>query len=67
MTKYDEGDKVRLTKAILAYRVRPNTIGVIKKIKGGWKKEYHIRWSGLSHNVIMLGDKDFVELSQGEG
>ena len=67
MAKYDVGDEVRLTKAILAYRIRPNTIGEIKKIKGGWKKEYHIRFRGLSHNVIMIGDKDFVELSQGEG
>jgi hypothetical protein len=68
VAKYDKGDKVRLKKAIMGLRVRPNTIGEIKKIKGGWgSKEYHIRWNGIDHNVIMKGDKDFVELSQGEG
>ena len=68
MAKYDEGDEVRLTKAIMGLKIRPNTRGVIKKIKGGWgSKEYHIRFNGFSHDVILKGDKNFTELSQGEG
>lgn len=69
MAKYNEGDEVRLTKAIMGLRVRPNTIGEIKRIKSvGWgKKEYHIRFKGVGHDVIMQGDKNFTELSAGEG
>lgn len=64
VAKYSVNDEVRLTRAIMGLFVRPNTIGVIKKIKG---KEYHIRWRGLDHDVIMKGDKNFTELSAGEG
>ncbi len=70
MAKYDEGDEVRLKKKISfnTTHVRPNTLGVIKKIKGGWgSKEYHIRWKGVNFDIIHKGDKDFHEVTQGEG
>lgn len=68
MAKYDEGDEIRLTKAIMGLHIRPNTIGTIRKIKGGWgTKEYHIRFRGTNHDVILKGDKNFTELSAGEG
>ena len=63
--KYVVDSKIRLTKVIMGLRVRPNTIGQITKIKGGGfgAKEYHIRFEGLSHDVIMKGDRHFVPLA----
>lgn len=67
MAKYDEGDEIRLTKAIMGLYIKPNTRGTIKKIKGGWTKEYHIRFRGMNHDVILKGDRNFTQLSSGEG
>jgi len=69
MAKYDEGDEVRLRKRISFHttHLRPNTRGTITKIEGGFKKKYHIRWRGTNFDMIMVGDKDFVPLSDGEG
>ena len=68
MAKYGEGEEVRLKKAIMGLRIRPNTIGVINKIEGGWgKKKYHIRWRGAKSDVIMEGDSNFTTLTAGEG
>lgn len=72
MAKYDEGDEVRLIKALSfnTTHLRPNTRGTIKKItknkRFGGGSEYSVRFRGVSFDIIVPESK-IVELSQGEG